>query len=283
MNQFDQFQNALSLETISEKAFRINPDSRYFVGKTPNGGYLNALMHKALISLVPHSVAISSSIQFLDRIEAKDIILEVEVLKVSRGSSSGIVKLIQDNRICTVFNAICSDFEHMKGYDGLKTAPPEIIKEFSREEYKDLNYDKISPGFTPSFIHQLTCKVHPRHAWWDRELDSDEADARCSSYMQMKGGIPDQFVLSFYVDVAPPVVSNKYGPLGWIPTYSLTTHIRQMPTTEILFADFKATDINKGYFEQDCNIWDLNENLVASSRQLTRILKSEEKLSNQKE
>jgi hypothetical protein len=51
-----------------------------------------------------------------------------------------------------------------------------------------------------------------------------------------------------------------------------------MPTTEILFADFIAKDINKGFFEQDCNIWDLNENLVASSRQLTRILKSEEKL-----
>ena len=72
------------------------------------------------------------------------------------------------------------------------------------------------------------------------------------------------------------MVSNKYGPLGWIPTYSLTTHIRQLPTTEILFVDFVAKDINKGYFEQDCNIWDLNENLVASSRQLTRILKSEE-------
>ena len=283
MNQFDQFQNALSLETVSDKTFRINPDSRYFVGKTPHGGYLNALMHKALILSVPHSVAISSSIQYLERIEAKDIILQVEVFKVSRGSSSGMVKLIQDNKICTVFNAICSDFEHMKGYDGLKTPPPEIIKDASREEYKNLNYDKISPGFTPSFIYQLSCRVHPRHAWWDRDLGSDEADARCSSYMQMEGGIPDQFVLSFYVDVAPPVVSNKYGPLGWIPTYSLTTHIRQMPTTEILFADFKATDINKGYFEQDCNIWDLNENLVASSRQLTRILKSEDKLSNQKE
>jgi hypothetical protein len=74
-------------------------------------------------------------------------------------------------------------------------------------------------------------------------------------------------------------VSNKYGPLGWIPTITLTTHIRQLPSTPVVYADFKATDINKGYFEQDCNIWDLNGNLVASSRQLTRILKSEEKLS----
>ena len=52
-----------------------------------------------------------------------------------------------------------------------------------------------------------------------------------------------------------------------------------MPSTSVLYADFKASDINKGYFEQDCNLWDLNGNLVASSRQLTRILKSEEKLS----
>ena len=42
MNQFDQFQNALLLETVSENTYSINPDSRYFVGKTPHGGYLNA-------------------------------------------------------------------------------------------------------------------------------------------------------------------------------------------------------------------------------------------------
>ena len=280
MNQFEQFQNALVLEVISENTYKVNPDSRYFVGKTPHGGYLNALMHKALISSVSHSVAISSSIQYLNRIEAKDIILEVEVFKVSRGSSSGMVKLIQDNKICSVFNAICSDFDHMKGFDGLETNPPDIFRDMPMEKYKELNYDKVSPGLTPSFMLQLNCKIHPRHAWWDRDINENNAEARCSSYMKLHGGIPDQFALSFYVDVAPPVVSNKYGPLGWIPTYSLSTHIRQMPTTEIVFADFVAKDINKGYFEQDCNIWDLNENLVASSRQLTRILKSEEKLSN---
>ena len=279
MNQFDQFQNALLLEPIAENKYTANLDSRYFVGKTPHGGYLNALMHKALILSVPHSVAISSSIQYLNRIENKDVVLEVEIFKTSKGSSSGLVKLSQDNKICTVFNAICSDFEHMKGFNGLLTNLPDLYKNTPMKDYKNLNYDVISPGFTPSFIHQLSCTVHPNHAWWDRDIDEDHAEARCSAYLQMDGGVPDQFVLAFYVDVAPPVVSNKYGPLGWIPTYSLTTHIRQLPTTEILFVDFVAKDINKGYFEQDCNIWDLNENLVASSRQLTRILKSEEKLS----
>ena len=44
--------------------------------------------------------------------------------------------------------------------------------------------------------------------------------------------------------------------------------------------DVKFTDINKGYFEQDCYIWDMNGNLVATSRQLAKILKSEEKISS---
>ena len=218
MNQFEQFQNALVLEVISRNTYKVNPDSRYFVGKTPHGGYLNALMHKALISSVPHSVAISSSIQYLNRIEAKDIILDVEVFKISRGSSSGIVKLIQDNKICSVFNAICSDFDHMKGFDGLETNPPDIFRDMPIEKYKELNYDKVSPGLTPSFMLQLNCKIHPRHAWWDRDINENNAEARCSSFMKLDGGMPDQFALSFYVDVAPPVVSNKYGPLGWIPT-----------------------------------------------------------------
>ena len=57
MNQFDQFHNALLLETISDNTYSINPDSRYFVGKTPHGGYLNALMHKALTSSVSISLS----------------------------------------------------------------------------------------------------------------------------------------------------------------------------------------------------------------------------------
>ena len=76
------------------------------------------------------------------------------------------------------------------------------------------------------------------------------------------------------------MVQNKYGSLGWVPTLTLTTNIRQLPTTNKLFIDGIAKDISNGYFEQDCNIWDLNGNLVATSRQLAKILKSEEKISS---
>ena len=281
MNQFQRFQTALKLENVEDNVFIVNPDTNYFVGNTPHGGYLMAIMHKALTNILPHSTAISSSVQYLDRIDAKPFELEVETFKTSRGSSSGIVKLKQDDRICTTFTGTCSDFEFMKGYDGLQKPLPKIFKDKAKKDYVKMNYDKISKGFTPAFIQQLECLIHPDHAWWNREAKQKNQDneARCSAFLEMKGGKPDQFCLSFYSDILPPVVSNKYGPLGWIPTITLTTHIRQLPTTAEVYADFKASDINKGYFEQDCNIWDLDGNLVASSRQLTRILKSEEKLS----
>ena len=281
MNQFKRFQESLKLEYVEDNKFTVNPDTNYFVGSTPHGGYLMAIMHKALTSILPHSTAISSSVQYLDRIDAKPFELEVESFKVSRGSSSGIVRLRQDDKVCTTFTGTCSDFEFMKGYDDLQKPLPNIFADKDKNDYLEMNYDKISKGFTPSFIQQLECLIHPDHAWWNRETDGDSADneARCSAFLEMEGGKPDQFCLSFYSDILPPVVCNKYGPLGWIPTITLTTHIRQLPTTSQLYADFIATDINKGYFEQDCNIWDLNGNLVASSRQLTRILKSEEKLS----
>ena len=279
MNQFERFQEAIQLENLEDNKFIVNPDTNYFVGNTPHGGYLMAVMHKALTRILPHSTAISSSVQYLDRIDAKTFELEVETFKTSRGSSSGIVKLKQDNKICTTFTGTCSDFEFMKGYDGIQKPLPNIFNEGDKKDYIKMNYDKISKGFTPAFIQQLECLIHPDHAWWNRDSNDQNNEARCSAFLEMQGGIPDQFCLSFYSDILPPVVSNKYGPLGWIPTITLTTHIRQLPSTSELYADFKATDINKGYFEQDCNIWDLNGNLVASSRQLTRILKSEEKLS----
>ena len=281
MNHFQKFQQAISIDDNDNNNFIIEPNTDYFVGNTPHGGYLMALMHKALTTVLPHSTAISSSVQYLNRIDPKPLTLEVDVLKIGKGSSSGIVKLLQDDKVCTTFTGTCSDFHHMKGFDGLKKQLPKIFSDKHMDEYVDLNYDEISKGFTPSFIHQLKCCIHPDHAWWRRKNNDNYSkyEARCSAYLNMDGGLPDQYCLSFYSDILPPVVCNKYGALGWVPTITLTTHIRQLPTTEVIYADFKATDINKGYFEQDCNLWDLNGILVASSRQLTRILKSEEKLS----
>ena len=277
MSLFTQFENSIIIDKSDENIFSMTPSKDYFVGNTPHGGYLTAVMQKALSLSMPHPHVINSNTLYLDRTEPKEISIHVDKIRESRGSSVGRVSLIQDEKLRCMMTGICSDFNYMNGVNDLQTIPPKIFNE-KRDLFISLNFDNKQEGFTPSFIKQTKCDIAKQHAWWLKNENDLGDEARCSGFISMGDEIPDQFVLSFYSDFFPPVVMNKYGPLGWVPTLSLTTNIRQLPTTSELFMDVIAKDLNKGFFEQDCQIWDLNKNLVATSRQLTRILKSEEKL-----
>lgn len=277
MSFFKQFENSIIIDRSDEDIFSMTPSKDYFVGNTPHGGYLTAVMQKALSLSMPHPHVINSNTLYLDRTEPKEIIIQVDKIRESRGSSVGRVSLIQDDKLRCMMTGICSDFNYMNGVNDLETLPPKIFNE-DRGLFISLNFDNKQEGFTPSFIKQTKCEIAKQHAWWLKNEDELGDEARCAGFISMGEEIPDQFVLSFYSDFFPPVVMNKYGPLGWVPTLSLTTNIRQLPSTSELFMDVIAKDLNKGFFEQDCQIWDLNKNLVATSRQLTRILKSEEKL-----
>ena len=277
MSFFKQFENSIAIDRSDENLFSMTPSKDYFVGNTPHGGYLTAVMQKAISLSMPHPHLINSNTLYLDRTEPREISIKVEKIRESRGSSVGQVSLIQDDKLRCMMTGICSDFHYMNGVNDLETHPPKIFNE-ERDSFISLNFDNKEEGITPSFIKQTQCEIAIKHAWWLKNEADLGDEARCSGFISMGDEIPDQFVLSFYSDFFPPVVMNKYGPLGWVPTLSLTTNIRQLPTTSELFMDVIAKDLNKGFFEQDCQIWDLNKNLVATSRQLTRILKSEEKL-----
>ena len=277
MSFFKQFENSINIDRSDENLFSMTPSKDYFVGNTPHGGYLTAVMQKAISLSMPHPHVINSNTLYLDRTEPREISIKVEKIRESRGSSVGQVSLIQDDKLRCMMTGICSDFHYMNGVNDLETHPPKIFNE-ERDSFISLNFDNKEEGITPSFIKQTQCEIAIKHAWWLKNEAELGDEARCSGFISMGDEIPDQFVLSFYSDFFPPVVMNKYGPLGWVPTLSLTTNIRQLPTTSELFMDVIAKDLNKGFFEQDCQIWDLNKNLVATSRQLTRILKSEEKL-----
>ena len=127
MDKFKQFQDAIEIHKVSDSLYKIIPSENFFVGSTPHGGYLMAIMHKALTSALPHSCAISSSIQYLDRTEPREIDIHVDVLRVSRGTSTGRVTIMQDDLIKCIYTGTCSDFEHMSGYNGLSTPIPETV------------------------------------------------------------------------------------------------------------------------------------------------------------
>ena len=101
-------------------------------------------------------------------------------------------------------------------------------------------------------------------------------------------------VIEFVTD-EPTVNSATYLKIDWTLRVRIVVIIRGTipdsvgdPIVESLFTKVLtdptvgglAKDISNGYFEQDCYIWDMDGNLVATSRQLAKILKSEEKISS---
>ena len=99
MNHFLQFQKAISIEQKSDNLFEFTPDKKYSVGATPNGGYLAAVMHKALVSVLPHSCSINSNVWYLDRTDHQPLDIKVTPIRISRGTSVGDVELIQGDKI----------------------------------------------------------------------------------------------------------------------------------------------------------------------------------------
>ena len=81
------------------------------------------------------------------------------------------------------------------------------------------------------------------------------------------GRPPDLLSVPLLVDSFTPAVF-RLGHVGWSPTIELTVHLRNRPTPGWLTATVRTTMLERGIFEEDVELWDSTNTLVAHSRQL---------------
>jgi len=77
----------------------------------------------------------------------------------------------------------------------------------------------------------------------------------------------DPLSLLFAVDALPPVTVD-FGLPGWCPTLELTVHVRVLPAPGRLRIRLSTRNFAGGLLEQDAEVWDSEDRLVAQSRQL---------------
>ena len=77
----------------------------------------------------------------------------------------------------------------------------------------------------------------------------------------------DPVALLTVVDTLPPV-TFELGLPGWAPTLELTVHVRATPAPGPLRIRHESRNFAGGFFEEDCEVWDSADRLVAQSRQL---------------
>ncbi|HEV7624932.1 MAG TPA: thioesterase family protein, partial [Streptomyces sp.] len=69
---------------------------------------------------------------------------------------------------------------------------------------------------------------------------------------------------------ALPPTAFELGLRGWVPTVELTVHVRARPASGPLRVSVSTVNLAGGYLEEDVQIWDSADRLVAQSRQLAR-------------
>jgi hypothetical protein len=72
------------------------------------------------------------------------------------------------------------------------------------------------------------------------------------------------------VDGLPPVTFDL-GLFGWAPTLELSVHVRARPAPGWLRVRHETRNLAGGMFEEDCQVWDAADRLVAQSRQLAHL------------
>jgi hypothetical protein len=66
-------------------------------------------------------------------------------------------------------------------------------------------------------------------------------------------------------------VFNSGLPVAWVPTLELTVHVRAVPVPGPLRVLFRSRFISGGLLDEDGEMWDASDRLVALSRQISLI------------
>lgn len=231
---------------------------------TPNGGYLMALAARAIAATVDHPHPLTVTGHYMKRSQTGPAEIRTEQLGRSLTTSTGLARLIQDGIQRTHFTATFTDFDTASGQSVVQATapdlpPPEVCVPMPR------------PDGAPRFQKLIEMRLHPDHAGWLKR--SPHGVGEMAGYIRFADGHPpDLYAVLLFADAVPPAIFNVVGPTGWVPTIELTTHLRRRPAPGWLRFRFTTRLLTRGFFEEDGEIWDSNDRLVADSRQIQKLM-----------
>ncbi|SCD34990.1 Thioesterase-like superfamily protein [Streptomyces sp. DpondAA-D4] len=235
-----------------------------------NGGYLLAMLGRALSDALPHSDPFSVSAHYLTASSPGPAVIRTQTVRTGRTLSTGQASLFQYAEDGTEVERIrvLATYGDLDGLtDEVRTSaePPAIPP---RE-------DCLGPGDGPAPIpgssaitERLDIKLDPATVGWAVGAPSGKGEMR-GWFGLADGRDPDPFSLLLTVDALPPT-AFELGLKGWTPTIELTTHIRCRPAPGPLRVSITTRNLAGGFLEEDADVWDSAGRLVAQSRQLAR-------------
>ncbi|MEU8790153.1 thioesterase family protein [Streptomyces sp. NPDC048643] len=235
-----------------------------------NGGYLLAVLGRALADALPHSDPFTVSAHYLTASQPGPAVVRTDVVRTGRTLSTGQASLFQyddEGREVERIRVLASygDLDALPD-DVRTTARPPAIPPMD-QCFGPQDAPAPIPG-SSAITDRLFLKLDPATLGWALGAPSGKGEMR-SWFGLADGRDADPLSLLLAVDALPPT-AFEIGLSGWVPTVELTVHVRCRPAPGPLRVSITTRNLAGGFLEEDAEVWDSADRLVAQSRQLAR-------------
>jgi hypothetical protein len=250
--------------------YDIDLSAEWAIISAVNGGYLLAVLGRALADALPHDDPFSISAHYLTASQPGPAVVRTDVVRTGRTLSTGQASLFQyddEGREVERIRVLAS-------YGDLDGLPDDV-----RTSAKPPAIPPVDQCFGPqdgpapvpgssALTDRLMLKLDPSTLGWALGSPSGKGEMR-AWFGLADGRDPDPFALLLAVDALPPT-AFELGLSGWVPTVELTVHVRSRPAPGPLRVSITTRNLAGGFLEEDAEVWDSADRLVAQSRQLAR-------------
>ncbi|MEU2560308.1 thioesterase family protein [Streptomyces longispororuber] len=237
-----------------------------------NGGYLLALVGRALAHELPHPDPFTVSAHYLTASTPGPAVVRTQTVRTGRTLSTGQASLFQEEggREVERLRVLASygDLDALPD-DVRTTAEPPDLPPVEQCFGPDDAPDRGAVPGSSAIADRLWLKLDPATLGWALGAPSGRGEMR-GWFGLADGREPDPLSLLLAVDALPPT-AFELGLSGWVPTVELTAHIRARPAPGPLRVSIATRNLAGGFLEEDAEVWDSGGRLVAQSRQLARV------------
>ncbi len=259
-----EFDQHIAVSGSGPAGYDAHLSAGWVVGGGINGGYLLAVLGHAVRRRVPAKPdPIVVSAHYLSASGPGPATVSTRVLREGGTVATVAADLAQGGDVRLTALATFGTLADLPGDVATTAVPPDI------PPVDDCVPGSMAPEdvrrFAP-FIERFDMRFDPSMIGWALGQPSGRGEMQ-AWFRLADGRDPDPLSLLMVVDALPPV-SMDLGRAGWAPTLELTAHVRAVPAPGWLRIRHATRNVAGGMFEEDCEVWDSTDRLVAQSRQL---------------
>ena len=262
------FTAATSVQPIAADEWSASIHDGWDIAGRANGGYLLAIAVRALAHAARRPDPIAVTGHYLAPGTPGEVRISTRVLKEGKRFATGIATMASDTRPVLAVLGTLGDLAHAEGPELIGGSPPELPPP------EDCVSVRPTQAFPPPFMGKVELRLHPEDAAF-RTGDQSGKPLMRGWFRLPAGERIDTITLLCAVDAFPPTVFNASLPLAWTPTIELTAHVRASPSPGWLRCRFSTRFVTGGFLEEDGEVWDPAGRLVAQSRQLALVPRTE--------